>query len=56
MQHGYLITTPLTKQLILFGALSRALYYVYRWLALQGRVGTLEPLLVVHRVDLNPGR
>ena len=38
MPDGYLYSMGITKQLILFGALSGALYYVYRWLALQGRV------------------
>jgi hypothetical protein len=57
MQHGYSTTTPLTIELILFGALFEALYYVYRCPALEGRVGWCTPELfgAVDRVDLNPG-
>ena len=56
MQHGYLYSMGITNELILFGALFLALYYVsIATQALEGRVGTLGLLLVVHRVDLAPG-
>ena len=56
MQDGYLITMGITIELILFGALSGALYYVYRCLAVVAGWSTLGLSGVVGRVDLDPGR
>ena len=51
MPDGYLYAMGITIELILF-ALAPAHHYK---LALEGRVGTLELLRAVARVDLHPG-